>query len=123
MGVVADWLVRAAPRPVSECAQMDGTRALTAADVKSAGDVCSVLDLTRYPEVAAATLKSEAEAVKLKAEEAKKKAAVATAPSCSHGESVSLPLPVLPVLPVLLYRTGRLPLRLLDLLLFWQQRR
>ncbi len=61
VGVVKDWLVCAAPRPVSECAQMDNTRALTAADVTSLNDVCSVLDLTRYPEASAATLKIETE--------------------------------------------------------------
>ncbi len=59
--VVKDWLVCAAPRPVSECAQMDDTRTLTAMDVTSAGDVCSVLDLTRYPEASAETLKIETE--------------------------------------------------------------
>ena len=72
--VVKDWLVCAAPWPVSECAQMDDTDALSSADVTSADDVCSVLDLTRYPEAAAAALKSETEAARLQEEEAKRKA-------------------------------------------------
>jgi hypothetical protein len=82
--VVKDWLVCAGPRPASECAQMDAARALTAADVTSADDVCSVLDLTRYPEAAAATLKSEIEAARLQEEEAEKKAEKShVANSCS----------------------------------------
>jgi hypothetical protein len=61
VGVVKDWLACAAPRPVSECAQMDDTDVLSAADVTSADDVCSMLDLTRYPEDSAAALKIEME--------------------------------------------------------------
>jgi hypothetical protein len=72
--VVKDWLVRAEPRSVCECAVMDDTRALSASDVTNADDVLSVLDLTRYPEQAAATLKSETEKARLLEEEAKKKA-------------------------------------------------
>jgi hypothetical protein len=62
LDVVKEWLVCVAPRPVSECAAMDDTRALTASDVTKADDVVKVLDLARYPEEAAATLKSEKEA-------------------------------------------------------------
>ncbi len=58
---VKDWLVCTAPRCVCECAQMDDTRALAAVDVTSADAVCSVLDLTRYPEASAATLRTEME--------------------------------------------------------------
>ncbi len=54
-------LVCAAPRAVSECAAMDDTDVLLATDVTDDDDVCSVLDLTRYPEHAAATLKRETE--------------------------------------------------------------
>jgi len=71
---VKQWLVCAAPRPVSECAQMDNTDALSSADVTRADYVYSVLDLTRYPEAAAATLKRETEAVMLQEQEAKRKA-------------------------------------------------
>jgi hypothetical protein len=74
VGVVKDWLACAAPRPVSECAQMDDTRVLTALDVTSADVVNSVLDLTRYPEEAAATLKNEIEAERMKEEEERLKA-------------------------------------------------
>ena len=59
--VVKDWLACAAPRPSSECAQMDDTDPLVAVDVTSADVVCSVLDLTRYPEASAATLRTEME--------------------------------------------------------------
>jgi hypothetical protein len=61
VGVVKDWLVCAAPRPVSECAQMDDSDVLAAVDVTSPDVACSVLDLTRYPEASAATLKVEME--------------------------------------------------------------
>jgi hypothetical protein len=57
--VIKQWLVCAPPRPVSECAQMDDTDVLTAADITSADVVCQVLDLMRYPEDSAAVLKSE----------------------------------------------------------------
>ncbi len=150
--VVKDWLVCAVPRPVSECAQMDDTDALSSADVTSADDVCSVLDLTRYPEAAAAALKSETEAVRLQEEEAKKKAeeerlkaeaeakrkaeqeaeqrrvaAVAAAATvfrcrCLQAAAVTCAL----VLLLALHRTGRMPLRLrrlLTVLLFWLRRR
>ena len=59
--VIKDWLTCAAPRPSSECAQMDDTDPLVAVDVTSADVVCSVLDLTRYPEASAATLRTEME--------------------------------------------------------------
>jgi hypothetical protein len=61
VGVVKDWLACAAPQPVSECVQMDDTDVLSAADVTSADVVCSLLDLTRYPEASAAALKIEME--------------------------------------------------------------
>ena len=72
--VVKERLVCAAPRAVSECAAMDDTDALLATDVTDEDTVCSVLDLARYPEEAAATLKSETETMKQQKEEAKKKA-------------------------------------------------
>ena len=72
--VVKEWLVCAAPRAVSECAAMDDTDALLATDVTDEDAVCSVLDLARYPEEAAATLKSETETAMQQKEEAKKKA-------------------------------------------------
>jgi hypothetical protein len=74
VGVVKDWLVCLAPRPVSECAAMDETDVLLATDVTDDDDVCSVLDLTRYPEEAAATLKSDKAMARQQREEAKKKA-------------------------------------------------
>ena len=131
--VVKQWLVCAAPRPVSECAQMDDTDALSSADVTSADDVCSVLDLTRYPEAAAATLRRETEAVRLQEEEAEKEAeqrrvaAVAAAATafrrrCLQAAAAACAL----VLLLVLHRTGRLPLllrRLLTVLLFWRRRR
>ena len=150
--VVKEWLVCAVPRPVSECAQMDDTDALSSADVTSADDVCSVLDLTRYPEAAAATLKSETEAVRLQEEEAKRKAeeerlkaeaeakrkveeeaeqrrvaAVAAAATafrrrCLQAAAAACAV----VLLLVLHRTGRLPLRLrrlLTVLLHWLRRR
>jgi hypothetical protein len=149
--VVKDWLVCAAPWPVSECAQMDDTDALSSADVTSADDVCSVLDLTRYPEAAAVALKSETEAARLQEEEAKRKAeeerlnaeaeakrkaeqeaeqrrvaAVAAAATvfrrrCLQAAAAACAL----VLLLVLHRTGRLPLRLrrlLTVLLFWLRR-
>ena len=136
VGVVKDWLVCAAPRPVSECAQMDDTRALTAADVTSADDVCGVLDLTRYPEAAAATLNSEMEVVTLLEEETTKKveedrlkaqsevAAAARSFRCRCLQAAAVACAL--VLLLLLYRNGRLPMRLrrlLHLLLFWMRRR
>jgi hypothetical protein len=72
--VAKAWLVCAAPRAVSECAAMDDTDVLLATDVTDDDDVCSVLDVTRYPEEAAATLKRETETARQQKEEAKKKA-------------------------------------------------
>jgi hypothetical protein len=72
--VVKEWLVCAAPRAVSECAAMDDTDVLLATNVTDDDDVCSVLDLTRYPEEAAAALKSDTETARQQKEEAKKKA-------------------------------------------------
>ncbi len=54
--VVKEWLVCVKARSVSECAQMDDNDLLSAVDVTSADDMCSVLDLTRYPEASAAAL-------------------------------------------------------------------
>jgi hypothetical protein len=71
--VVKEWLVGAAPRAVSECAAMDDTDVLLATDVTDDDDVCSVLDLTRYPEEAAAMLKSDTETARQQKEEAMKK--------------------------------------------------
>jgi hypothetical protein len=124
--VVKDWLVYAAPRPVSECAAMDDTRALAASDVANTNDVLRVLDLSRYPEEAAATLKSETETARLQEEETKKKAeeaeqrrvsaTAATARAfrrrCFQAASVACMF----VLLLLLRRAGRLPLRLRRLL-------
>jgi hypothetical protein len=53
---------------------MDDTDALSSADVVNEDDVCSVLDLTRYPEAAAATLRRQLEAVRMQEHEAKRKA-------------------------------------------------
>jgi hypothetical protein len=72
--VVNDWLVCTAARPVSECVAMDDTDALAASDVSCASDVCNVLNLERYPEEAAAALKSQVETTLLQEVEAKKKA-------------------------------------------------
>jgi hypothetical protein len=124
--VVKEWLVCAAPRSVSECAAMDDTRALAASDVSNADDLLSVLDLTRYPEEAAATLKSETETARLQeeetqkmAEEAEQRRVSATAASarafrrrCFQVASVACMF----VLLLLLQRAGRLPLRLQRLL-------
>ena len=71
--VVKDWLVCVAPRPVSECERMDDTDALTATDVTSADVACKVLDLTRYPEACAVTVKNELEAQKARDEEERKR--------------------------------------------------
>jgi hypothetical protein len=71
---VKAWLVCAAPRAVSECAAMDDTDVLLATDVMDDDDVCSVLDVTRYPEEAAATLKRETETAMQQKTEVKKKA-------------------------------------------------
>jgi GTPase SAR1 family protein len=57
--VVKKWLVWAEPRPVVDCCKMDDTQALTASDITDTNLVCSALDLTIYPEEAAATLKKE----------------------------------------------------------------
>ncbi len=70
--VVKDWLTCAAPRQVSECAPMV-TDVISSTDVMSADDICTVLNLTHYPEEAAATLKTEIETVRLQEEQAKKK--------------------------------------------------
>jgi len=137
--VVKDWLVCSAPRPVSECAQMDDTRELTAADVTCADDVCRVLDLTRYPEEAAATMKAEVEAARLQEEkaeaEAKKAeedeqrrvAAVASAARAFRRRCFqAVATACMFVLVFTMYRAGRLPLRLrrmLAALLFWLRRR
>jgi hypothetical protein len=72
VAVVKEWLVCVEPRPVSECAAMDDTRALTALDVANAVDVCRALDLTRYPEDAAATLRIKTEAARQREEETQK---------------------------------------------------
>jgi hypothetical protein len=57
--VVKQWLVCAAPRPVSECAQMDDTDMYTASDVDQAVTAVAVLDASRYPEDSACLLKNE----------------------------------------------------------------
>ena len=141
--VVKEWLVCAAPRPVSECAAMDDTDVLLATYVTDDDDVCSVLDLAqnffaRYPEEAAATLKGETEAAMQQKEEAEKKAeeeearqrhvAAAAAAArifrrrCLQAAAAAC----LVLLFLLLRRAGRLPLRLrrlLAALLFWFGRR
>ncbi len=61
----------AAPRPVSKCAAMDDTDALLATDVTDDDAVCSVLELARYPDEAAARFKSETETAKQEEEAAK----------------------------------------------------
>jgi hypothetical protein len=99
--VVKDWLVCVAPRPVSECAVMDDTRALTASDVVNAQDVCSVLDSTRYPEESARILKSETE---FRARVFRRRCFQAATAAC------------LVIMLMLLHRKGRLPLRLRRLL-------
>ena len=72
--VVKDWLACAAPRPTSECVQMDDTDVLVAADVASVDAACGVLDLSRYPEASAAAVKLDMEeGMRLRDEEAKKK--------------------------------------------------
>jgi hypothetical protein len=105
---------------------MDDTRALAASDVANTNDVLRVLDLSRYPEEAAATLKSETETARLQEEETKKKAeeaeqrrvsaTAATARAfrrrCFQAASVACMF----VLLLLLRRAGRLPLRLRRLL-------
>ena len=53
-----EWLVCAAPQAASGCAAMDDTDVLLATDDTDDDDVCSVLDLARYPEEAAATLRA-----------------------------------------------------------------
>jgi hypothetical protein len=142
VGIVNEWLVPSSPLPVSECAAMDDTRALTASDVRSAADVCRVLDLTRYPEEAAGALKSEVEREQQQEEEAKKEeeerlkaeaeakkkteeeadqrrvaaaAAAATAfrRRCYHAAAAVC---TLLLLLLLLQRAGRMPLRLRRLL-------
>ena len=57
--VVKDWLVCAAPRPVSECAQMDDTDMYTSSDVDQAVTAVAVLDASRYPEDSACLLKND----------------------------------------------------------------
>ncbi len=75
VSAVKERMTYAAPRPVCECAQMDDTLALTACDVTSTDEAFDVLDLTRYLEAAAATVKSEMEARRLVAGRATKEAA------------------------------------------------
>jgi hypothetical protein len=101
VNVVKGWLVCVAPRPVSECAAMEDTRALTASDVTNFDDVCSVLDKMRYPEEAAASLKIETEKLRVAAVRAFRR-------RCIQAASASCIL----LLFLLLYRAGRLPLRL-----------
>ena len=149
--VAKAWLVCAAPRAVSECAAMDDTDVLLATDVTDDDDVCSVLDLTRYPEDAAATLKRETETARQQKEEAKKKAeeerlkaeAEATKKAEEEAEQRRVAAAVVSarafrrrwvqaasavgmVVLLLLHRAGRLPLRLqrlLAALLPWLRRR
>jgi hypothetical protein len=113
---------------------MDDTRALTASDVANVGDVRSVLDLKRYPERAAVTLKSETVTARQQEKEANNKAgeerlkaevreieqcrvaAVAAASRalrrrCFEAAATTCMLMLL----LLLRRAGRLPLRLLVL--------
>ncbi len=100
---------------------MDDTRVLTAADVESVDDAYGVLELTRYPEAAAATLKSEMEAMRLH-----RAAAVAATVRAFRRRCLQAAAAACALLLLLLHRTGRLPLRLrrlLDLLLFWRPRR
>ena len=143
-------LVCAAPRAVSECAAMDDTDVLLATNVTDDDDVCSVLDVTRYPEEAAAALKSDTETARQQKEEAKKKAeeerlkaeaeakkeeeaeqrrvaaAAATARAFRRRCVQALSAVGMCVLLLLLHRAGRLPLRLqrlLAALLPWLRRR
>ena len=150
--VAKAWLVCAAPRAASECAAMDDTDVLLATDATDDDDVCSVLDVTRYPEEAAATLKGETETARQQKEEAKKKAeeerlkaeaeakkkaeeeaeqrrvaAAAAAARAFRRRCVqALSAVGMCVLLLLLHRAGRLPLRLqrlLAALLLWLRRR
>ena len=149
--VAKAWLVCAAPRAVSECAAMDDTDVLLATDVTDDDEVCSVLDVTRYPEEAAATLKGETEAAMQQKEEAEKKAeeerlkaeaeakkaeeeaeqrrvaaAAASARAFRRRCVQALSAVGMCVLLLLLHRAGRLPLRLqrlLAALLPWLRRR
>jgi GTPase SAR1 family protein len=100
VNVIKGWLVCVAPRPVSECATMDDTRALTASDVTNLDDVCSVLDKTCYSEEAAASLKKKTEKLRV--------AAVRFRRRCIQAASACCAL----LLFLLLFRAGRLPLRL-----------